>query len=125
MRLGLAFGDMHLTQVRSLPYPLYKKWMMFYALEPWGFSNQEYLTASLRAEIFNTKVTKPSQLRSPLKFIRDMPKEVLRYLRNEKGRIKDEASIDLTTPEGRRMASERVINLFVEAFGNRVERKAK
>jgi hypothetical protein len=123
MRLGLAFGDMSLMRVKALPYPLYKRWMTFYALEPWGFQDREFQFAALRAEVHNTKVTKRAQLKSAKHFMRDMPKEVIKYLNKKLDRIKMESEIDLSTPEGRAQATARVVQAFTSIFGKRIVRK--
>ena len=124
MRLGLVLGK-SLQEIRSLPYPEFRKWMLFYALEPWGFEDREYHTASLRAEIYNTKIHKRSQAKTAKPFMRDMQKEIFRYLHREKLRATQEVGIDLETLEGREQASEKVIEMFSTMFGKRVERKDK
>jgi len=126
MRLGLAVGDLSLVKVMNLPYPLYKRWKIFYLLEPFGFADAEYRTAALLAQINNSSATKRSQLQKVTRRMRDMPKELLKYIRATIKKQSDDSSApDLDTPEGKQQAAELVVRNFEQMFGKRVERKDK
>lgn len=125
MRLGLAIGDVSLRKVRALPYPLYKRWQIYFMLEPWGFPDQEYRTAAVLAQINNSHVQKRSQLQKVDKRMRDMTKGILKHLQNLISKSRQQQAFDLDTEEGKRLASEQIIKNFELMFGKRLVRKDK
>jgi hypothetical protein len=79
MRLGLALRKSQ-SEIRALPYPEYHRWQLMYILEPWGWTNDEYLAASIVSKLHNVNVSEERDLKSPAYFMRDMGKEALRQL---------------------------------------------
>lgn len=73
-----------IREVRALSYPEFRAWQLFYAVEPWGWGNDEYLAASVMAKLHNNGITKKSDLKSAKHFMRDMPKEIFDELEREK-----------------------------------------
>jgi len=51
--------------------------MIFYALEPWGWTDEEYKSARLLAMLHNVNVVKKRDVKKPSAFMRDMTKMVL------------------------------------------------
>lgn len=82
MRLGLALGR-SVGEIRKLPYPEYKRWWLFYKLEPWGWYNEEVNVARLLSMQHNTNVTKPKDAKAPNFFVRDMQKLLLDSVKEE------------------------------------------
>lgn len=54
-----------------MPYPEFRNWQIFYALEPWGWHNEEYHAANLLAMLYNINRGK-GKAKEPKSFIRDM-----------------------------------------------------
>jgi hypothetical protein len=75
----LALGK-SLAEVRALPYPEFRRWQLFYMLEPWGFQNDEYRTASILTMLFNINRGKRKS-KSEKDFMRNLPKKVLEEIR--------------------------------------------
>ena len=69
--MGLALGK-SIGEIRSLPYDEFVSWKLFYQLEPWGWHDREYRTASLLAQLWNVHATKQSQAKKMSVYIRDM-----------------------------------------------------
>ena len=76
-RLGLALGK-SLAEVRNLPFDEFVSWKLYYKLEPWGWHDDEYRTAALLTQMWNTRVTKQSQAKKVKDYIRDMPDLLIR-----------------------------------------------
>jgi len=108
-----------------IPYPEYKLWKVFYNLEPWGFENSEFWVAEILAGIHNSQVSKRSQLKKPSHWLRDMKKLVIRAIYGERRKQDYEnqtgETVDTSTPEGKKMASEKVIAGIKAMFGARVK----
>lgn len=66
-----------------MPYPEFRAWQIFYALEPWGWHNEEYHAANLLAMLYNINRGK-GKVKEPRHFIRDM---VTALLKEENDRI--------------------------------------
>ena len=62
-----------------MPYPEFRRWQLFYMLEPWGWQDNEYKTASLLAMLYNANAGK-GKGKAQLYYMRDMAKEVLKQL---------------------------------------------
>lgn len=56
-----------------MPYEEFQNWRTFYQLEPWGWHDREYRTASLLAMLVNINV-KRQHRKNTDEFMRDMPK---------------------------------------------------
>jgi hypothetical protein len=69
-RLGLALGRT-IAEVRAMPYEEFVSWKTFFVIEPWGWHDREYRTASLLAMLLNINVKKEHQ-KSVKDFYRDM-----------------------------------------------------
>jgi hypothetical protein len=126
-RLGLALGK-SIAEIHRLPYPEYKSWQLFHMIEPWGFADREYRTAALMAQMYNVRVQKRSQAKKVTVWMRDTHKQVLAHLRRMRAQANEEMAspdIDLTTEEGRREATQRVVSTFKAMFGNRLKHKDK
>ena len=61
-----------------MPYSEYKNWKRFYQLEPWGWHDQEYRTASLLAMLVNVNAGKRKHQKKVSDFERDMLKGIKR-----------------------------------------------
>lgn len=92
-RLGLALGRT-IAEIRSMPYPEYRRWALFYMLEPWGWQNDEYLTATITSRIYNVNCGKKKQ-RGAVDDMRNMQKSVLEQL-------KPAPDLSAMTPEDRK-----------------------
>lgn len=99
--MGLALHK-SLGEIRALPYPEFSAWQIFYMLEPWGWENNEYLTAALMALLYNMNRGE-GKARKVSEFMRDMETEVLNELQ-EKPNIED-------------LPREKVIELIKKDFG--------
>jgi hypothetical protein len=77
-RLGLALGKT-IGEIRALPATEFRRWQLFYMLEPWGWADAEYRTAIALSLLFNIHRGKESA-KDVSEFMRDMPKETLKYL---------------------------------------------
>lgn len=75
-RLGLALGK-SLGEVRALPAPEYRRWLLFYLVEPWGFADREYRTGAQLAMLYNINRGKAKE-KDARAFMRDMPGEILK-----------------------------------------------
>ena len=96
----MAFGDPTLQQVRALPYPLFRKWKLFFLVEPWGFPDQEYRTAVLMNHLYNLQV-KPSKQKKVSDWVRDMFKLLLERITQVKRQQElDPAKIEENILEG-------------------------
>jgi len=51
-------------------------------LEPWGWHNEEYLTAILLAKLHNVNSAKKRDMKNPSDFIRDMQEAVLKEVQS-------------------------------------------
>jgi hypothetical protein len=51
LRLGSLLGKT-IGEVRALPVSEYRKWQLFYILEPWGYHNTEFLFGKLLAVLY-------------------------------------------------------------------------
>lgn len=76
--MGLALG-LTLAQVRALPYAEFRAWQMFYLLEPWGWHDEEYRTASVLTMLYNANRGK-GKPRKLTDFMRKMATAVLNEL---------------------------------------------
>ena len=76
-RLGLALGK-SIAEVRALPFDEFMSWKMFYRIEPWGWHDNEYRTAAMLAQMWNTRISKRSQAKKIKDFMRDMPDLLIR-----------------------------------------------
>lgn len=66
---------MTVWQVRHiLSFEEYQSWKLFYLLEPWGWHDREYRTATMLAMLNNVNASKRNQQKRETDFIRDMPK---------------------------------------------------
>lgn len=85
-----------------MPYPEFILWQTFYLLEPFGFHDAEYRTAALMATIRNANVSKKSALTKITTLIRDMGKEVLKWLREERAQQSEAERYEDMSPEQKR-----------------------
>jgi len=99
-----------------LPFPEFLGWQIFAALEPFGFPDREYRTGALLAQIRNQNVTKRQKLKDAKAFMRDMPSALLKHLESLKLQTEREV-IDLSTAEGRKLATAEALKVFELAFG--------
>lgn len=81
-RLGLALGR-SVAEIRALPYPEFRAWQVYYALEPWGWHNEEFHAANLLAMLFNINRGK-GKPRDAKEFMRNMEKALLDALKEQK-----------------------------------------
>lgn len=65
-----------------MPYPEFRAWQLYYALEPWGWHNQEYYAATLFALLYNVNRGK-GKPKQPKEFTRDMARALLDALRDK------------------------------------------
>lgn len=76
-----------------MPAPEFRRWQLFYILEPWGWHNEEYQTAAMRSMIYNVNAERKHQ-KGVETFTRDMLKlieaEMTQEERNHQARIKFE-----------------------------------
>lgn len=65
-----------------MPYPEYHSWELYALVEPFGWHNEEYQTASVVATLFNVNRSKgkPKKVKD---FMRDMEKLVIAELERE------------------------------------------
>lgn len=77
-RLGVALGK-SLAEIRALPYPEFRRWQIFYTVEPWGWWQDEYQTAALLSMLYNANRGK-NKSKPPAEFMRKMVEEVLKEL---------------------------------------------
>lgn len=77
MRLGLALHKSR-AEIRAMPYPEYREWLIFYLIEPWGWLNEEMNTARLLSMLHNIHAKKPKPVKD---FIRDMVAGLLEALK--------------------------------------------
>lgn len=108
--MGLALGKT-IHEIKAIPYPEFKSWQFYYLLEPFGFEDREYRTASILSKLHNTNVSKKKDLKKPGYFIRDMPKEILKVIRR-KILQQDSPTYDLNTDAGRKAATEEIMKNF-------------
>lgn len=114
LRLGLALGK-SLEEVRSLPYKEVLLWRLFYLVEPWGFAEQEFVSARLLSLLYN--INMPRNKQKPITtFLRNMPRLVLRAFHKEP----EAPTPDLDTIEGQKDATEIAVQKFKEMFGSNV-----
>jgi len=107
-RLGLALSK-SVGEIRAMPYPEYRSWQIYYMLEPFGWHDNEYRTASTLAMIHNTSVSKKKDLKSVKDFMRDMESALLKELEARSLSAPDE---DMTEQEKNRIRKE-----AIKAFG--------
>ena len=81
-RLGLALS-LSLQEVRTLPYPEYRSWQLFYKLEPWGWHDEEYRTAVLLTMMHNVNATKKSEIHKVPDYMRDLAKAMLKEVKKQ------------------------------------------
>lgn len=65
-----------IAEIRALPYPEFRAWQLFYLIEPFGFADNEYRTASLLAMLYNANRGK-GKAKGAKEFMRDMEKSVM------------------------------------------------
>ena len=128
LRLGAQLGK-SLSEIRAMPYPEFRLWQNFYALEPFGFDNIEFHVSRILAQMYNLQVKK-SQRKKLSYWLRDMKKLVLQAIYKEKNKQKYEQreqvqEINVETTQGKKLATERVIAGIKSMFGGRVEDKRK
>ena len=66
-----------MAEVRAMPYPEFRSWQIFYMLEPWGWENEEYLSAAQIATQYNINRGKGKPAKQPKEFMRDLRKMIL------------------------------------------------
>lgn len=59
-----------------MPYPEFRRWQLYFELEPWGFVESEYQTAALLTMLHNVNSTRKQQ-KGIQHFVRDMLKGIL------------------------------------------------
>ncbi len=79
MRLGLAVGKLD-DEIRAMPYPQYRRYQLFYMLEPWGWHDKEERDARALAMLHNVNVWKLADQRPPKDYIRDLGNNVIETL---------------------------------------------
>ena len=78
-------------------------------LEPWGWHNEEYLTAAIVSMVHNTNVSKKRDAKKVSEFMRDMQKALLKE-------VKDEIIVDTEMDEADK---QRMIEQAKKDFGIR------
>lgn len=81
MRLGLALRKTR-SEIRDLPATEYHDWELFYQIEPWGWHEQEYRFAQLRADLYAIANNGKRQFRA-IDFMRDLVKWVFEIQPND------------------------------------------
>ena len=74
-RLGLALRK-SIGEIHQLPYPEYKRWQLFYSVEPWGWEIEEYRLAKLLALLININRPKNTPPVRPGDLVRDISKVI-------------------------------------------------
>lgn len=100
----MALGK-SLAEVRALSYPEFRSWQLFYLLEPFGFEDREYRTASQLAMLYNINRGK-GKAKDAKEFMRDMKKVVI-----------DELSRIFSEPK--KLTPEEIAELAKRTFGIR------
>jgi hypothetical protein len=77
-RLGLALHK-SIGEIRAMPFSEFKRWQLFYLVEPWGWPNDEYHTAAILAMLYNANRGK-NKTRDVKDFQRNMLEAALREL---------------------------------------------
>lgn len=88
-------------EVRALPYPEFHDWQIMYMLEPWGWHDAEFRTASIIAKLHNVNVSKKKDLKEPAFFMRDMEKIIVEHLEKIR-KENDMPSLEEMDPEERK-----------------------
>lgn len=68
MRLGLVLRK-SVGEIRALPYPEFKRWWLFYLLEPWGWTRDDVNTARIVSMVHNSNVSKKKDLKEVKDFV--------------------------------------------------------
>jgi len=128
LRLG-ALLHRSLEEVNRLPYPEYVLWKKFYMLEPWGFENTEFNVSRILSQLHNSTQTKRSKLKAPSHWARNMRSLILNAIRKARAQSEidpvTQAPLDLATPEGRKTATDKVVEGFKAMFGARLKDNRK
>ena len=127
MRLGLALGKT-VGEIHAMSYPEYKRWQLFYNIEPFGFVNDEFRFSAIMSQIYNAQVGKQNRVKKPTYWMRNMIKGFFDFIVSSKKELDNE--LDLETEEGKRLAEARALVAFDIAFGgklldNKLPRKKK
>jgi hypothetical protein len=101
LRLGALLGK-SIGEIRALPAPEYRKWELYYLVEPWGWHNTEYLTAKIEAALFEI-ATKGKKSFTPKQFMRDLtnvnvtpsPEEIAEYRKTHRDELIAAAKRDM------------------------------
>ena len=102
-RLGLALGK-SIAEIRNLPFDEFVSWKLYYQLEPWGWHDDEYRTAALLTQMWNTRVSKQSQAKKVKDYIRNMPDLLIRgYQELERELALQEKMSTASTEDRKRM----------------------
>lgn len=64
-----------------MSYEEFTSWQTFYLIEPWGWHDREYRTASLLAMLVNVNASKRKDSKDIKDFVRDMPKLIANEIR--------------------------------------------
>jgi hypothetical protein len=108
-RLGLALGK-SLEEIRTLPAPEYRGWQQFYAIEPWGWQNDEYHFASILAILYNVnRDPKKKKAKPASDFMRNMIEGIEKAILQRKQEIDFE---NMSREEKRKLLIPIVKNLF-------------
>jgi hypothetical protein len=70
-----------------MSYDEFTSWQAFYLLEPWGWEDREYRTASLLAQMVNVNVAKRKDQKETADYVRDMPKLISQAVLQQKKEV--------------------------------------
>jgi hypothetical protein len=71
LRLGLALGK-SVAEIRALSIVEYRRWKLFYQIEPWGFHQDEYRMAAILAMLYNTTQRSPKTPNDFMRRLKDL-----------------------------------------------------
>lgn len=101
LRLGALLGK-SISEVRELPAPEYRKWELFYLIEPWGWHNTEYMLGKIVSSLFDIAARGKKSFR-PKQFMRELaeigtamtPEEIKAYRLEHRDEIIAQAKRDM------------------------------
>jgi hypothetical protein len=79
-RLGLALHKT-VAEIRAMPYAEFKRWQIYYLLEPFGWHDEEYRTA-IALTMFHNANRGKGKSKKVKDFYRDMPSDILSHFQD-------------------------------------------